>query len=91
MPLAMLEAMAMSRMVIVSTAGGNAEIVTDGVNGFIGECGEQSFEAAMERAWEQRAHWPAIAEKARETVLREVPAKPEQTFANLLLAAIAND
>ncbi|HEX5555813.1 MAG TPA: glycosyltransferase family 4 protein [Chitinophagaceae bacterium] len=81
LPLSILEAMAAGRPAIVSNAGGNAEIVTDGVTGFVGEACEASFEDAMERAWNKRDKWSAMGQKASETISDRLSEKPETTFA----------
>jgi glycosyltransferase involved in cell wall biosynthesis len=73
--------MAAGRPAIVSNAGGNAEIVTDGVTGFVGEACEASFEEAMERAWNKRDKWSAMGQKASETISDRLPEKPEAIFA----------
>lgn len=84
LPLSILEAMAAGRPVIVSNAGGNAEIVENGKTGFIGEACEQSFEAAMEAAWNKREDWEAMGEEASRYILNQVPANPEATLANYI-------
>jgi glycosyltransferase involved in cell wall biosynthesis len=88
MPLAMLEAMAAGRMVVVSNAGGNAEIVEEGVNGFIGAPYEDSFENALEEAWARREEWKQLGENASSFIKERVPACPELEFANHLKRTI---
>lgn len=82
LPLSLLEAMSLGRTAIVSNAGGNHEIITDGVNGFIGDPTESDFEKAMERAWEMREKWHEIGEKACAYVKKNLPVSPEKEFAN---------
>lgn len=77
LPLTMLEAMAAGRPVIVSNAGGNAEVVENGVTGFVGEACEQSFESAMEHAWQKRFEWEEIGKKASTYILNNLPLYPE--------------
>lgn len=51
-PLALIEAMLCSRSAVVSDVGGNAELVKEGVNGFLAEAPSVfSFGNAMERMW----------------------------------------
>lgn len=85
LPLAMIEAMAAGRTVIVSNAGGNAEVISDGVNGYIGIANEASFEEAMERAWVNRAEWQNIGLRASEYVAENIPKSPETEFAGHIL------
>ncbi|MBU0941001.1 MAG: glycosyltransferase [Flavobacteriaceae bacterium] len=76
MSLAMLEAMAIGRTVIVTDAGGSSELITDGENGFIGQANFKSFDQTMERAWALREQWNDIGKKALiliESKYREVP------------------
>ncbi|SMC96197.1 glycosyltransferase family 4 protein [Pedobacter africanus] len=85
LPLSMVEAMSAGRPVIISNAGGNAELVEEGVTGFIGYPDEASFEAAMERAWERREEWEQIGKKAAAFVRANVPKCPENDFAQIIL------
>jgi glycosyltransferase involved in cell wall biosynthesis len=74
--------MAAGRPVIVSNAGGNAEIVQDEVTGFIGEACERSFADAMERAWKRKEAWEDMGKKASSHVLSHVQANPPNLFAD---------
>jgi glycosyltransferase involved in cell wall biosynthesis len=88
LPLVLLEAMACGRTAIVSMAGGNREVITDGMNGFIGHANEDDFEMAMERAWNARAEWEVIGKRAYTFIEENVPLYPEKTFAESLLNRI---
>ena len=64
-PLVAVEAMMCGRPVIATDVGGNAEIIEDGVTGFIAEAPTvRSFGKAMERAWQARDQWPVMGRKA---------------------------
>lgn len=84
LPLSMIEAMSVGRTVIVSNAGGNADLITDGLNGFISEATESDFESAMERAWEMRKEWKNIGTTASSYITNHFPLSPETDFANQL-------
>jgi len=86
LPLSMVEAMSAGRPVIISNAGGNTELVEEGVTGFIGYPNEESFGEAMERAWERREEWKQLGKNAAAFVAANVPESPETDFANLILA-----
>lgn len=88
LPLSMVEAMSAGRPVIISNAGGNAELVQEGSTGFIGYANEESFDEAMERAWERRADWAEIGKNAAAFVAAHVPKSPETDFANLILTLV---
>jgi glycosyltransferase involved in cell wall biosynthesis len=65
MPLVLYEAMACGRVPIVTDVGGSAEIVDDGVTGFVAEsAGPGAIAAALERAWERRGDWAEIGRAA---------------------------
>jgi glycosyltransferase involved in cell wall biosynthesis len=81
LPLSMIEAMAAGRPVIVSKAGGNAEIVEEGITGFMGHANEESFGDAMERAWHNRDEWEAMGRKASAKISATIPVSPEKEFA----------
>jgi glycosyltransferase involved in cell wall biosynthesis len=85
LPLVLLEAMACGRTAIVSTAGGNPEVITDGVNGFTGHANEDDFDKAMERAWDARYKWDIMGKRAFTFIEENVPLQPEKEFANSLL------
>lgn len=88
LPLVLLEAMACGRTAIVSTAGGNREVISDGVNGFVGHANEDDFEMAMERAWNARAQWEVMGKRAYAFIEENVPLNPEKKFVGSLLNRI---
>ncbi|MCX2479578.1 glycosyltransferase family 4 protein [Pedobacter sp. MC2016-15] len=88
LPLSMVEAMSAGRPVIISNAGGNAELVEEGHTGFIGYANEDSFDDAMERAWQRRSEWEEIGKNAATFVANNVPKSPETDFANLVLTVV---
>lgn len=81
MPLVLLEAMSAGRTAIVTDAGGNTEVVEDGVTGFVGLPLEIPFHETMERAWNNRHQWEGMGIKASEFIKQNVPVSPEQVFA----------
>jgi glycosyltransferase involved in cell wall biosynthesis len=88
LPLSMVEAMSAGRPVIISNAGGNTELVEEGLTGFIGYPNEASFGEAMERAWQRRDEWEKIGATAAAFVSANVPQSPETDFANHILALL---
>ncbi|GAB3415756.1 glycosyltransferase family 4 protein [Niabella aquatica] len=85
MPLTVIEAMLAGRTVITTHAGGNSEIIEDGVTGFIGEATEKDFEQKMEEAWTSREQWEQIGLKACTSINKILPEAPEEIFAALII------
>jgi glycosyltransferase involved in cell wall biosynthesis len=87
LPLALVETMLCGRVAVVSDVAGNAELLREGVTGFIaGAAAEASFAEALERAWARRADWPAIGEAAARHAREAVPEDPAAAFVDALLA-----
>jgi len=84
LPLTIVEAMFLGRVVITTNAGGNAGLVEDQVTGFIAEANEKDFDQAMESAWQKRDNWESMGLKAATKIADHIPESPEQQFANLL-------
>jgi glycosyltransferase involved in cell wall biosynthesis len=84
LPLTVIEAMSLGRMVIAANAGGNAEIINNEVTGFIAEPNETDFDKAMEIAWNRRSEWESIGLAASRHIAEQIPQSPERQFANLL-------
>jgi glycosyltransferase involved in cell wall biosynthesis len=86
LPLVVVEAMLCARPCIVTDVGGSAELLEEGATGFIAPSPTPGFlDAALERAWEQRAHWSAMGELAARRVREQIPSDPAATFAARLL------
>jgi glycosyltransferase involved in cell wall biosynthesis len=84
LPLSLVEAMAAGRPVIVTDAGGNAELVEEGITGFVGHINETSLDHAMERAWDKREHWESMGQKAAAYISEMIPKSPAFDFADKL-------
>jgi glycosyltransferase involved in cell wall biosynthesis len=82
MPLVTIEAMAIGRPVIVTTAGGHPEIIRHGINGYIGGATEKDFASTMEDAWNNRSHWDRIGKQAHDFITQHIPQNPETLFSN---------
>jgi glycosyltransferase involved in cell wall biosynthesis len=90
LPMAVVEAMANGRTVIVTNAGGTAEVIVDGVTGFLGKTDQDMFEAAMERAWDKRNEWQTMGIAAAKHIKEEIPENPAFDFSNQI-KKMAND
>jgi glycosyltransferase involved in cell wall biosynthesis len=83
-PLVLLEAMALGKFSIVTNIGGNIDLITDGVNGFLGQPNEVEFDNAMERAWNTRDNWQELGRAACQKIIETVPELPERNLANII-------
>ncbi|MCB1025828.1 MAG: glycosyltransferase family 4 protein [Acidobacteria bacterium] len=85
LPLVVVEAMMCGRIPIVTDVGGNTEVVEDNVNGFVAGCAdENSFDEALERAWERRNEWHEIGKLGAQHVRKFVSEDPAEVFAGKL-------
>lgn len=84
-PLALMEAMLCHRPAIVTDVGGNADLVEDGVSGFVARSvTAEGIDEALERAWQRRTEWRQMGIAAGRRVRRLVPADPPAAFADRL-------
>ncbi len=87
-PLALTEALICGRTAVVTDVGGNAELVQEGITGFVAENATlQSFESAMERAWAARGSWNSMGARAHSIMLRRLTPSPEERLLSLILDA----
>lgn len=84
-PLAVLEAMMCGRPVVTTDVGGNAEVLEEGVTGFIAEAATPaSFGAALERAWQARELWPEMGLAAHRRAQDLAAERPDEELYGLL-------
>lgn len=88
LPLTIIEAMSLGRMVIATNAGGNGEIIEDKVTGFIGEVNERDLDIAMEKAWEMRQEWDILGRNAAKRMAEILPANPLDTFTDTVISML---
>jgi glycosyltransferase involved in cell wall biosynthesis len=89
-PLTIVEAMSCGRVPIVTDVGGNAEIVEDGVTGFVAPAPTvDSLDAAMERAWRARSEWSRLGAAAAARIAELVPEERGSPLAELVLEEAA--
>lgn len=66
-PLAVLEAMMCGRPVVTTDVGGNAEVVSEGRDGFISPAATVNcFSETLERAWKSRNSWESMGQVAHQ-------------------------
>ncbi len=85
LPLVLVEAMLCGRPAIVTDVAGNAEMVEEGVTGFVAAAATVEFVAqALERAWKRRTDWSAMGKAARQRVETLIPKDPVTDFCERL-------
>jgi glycosyltransferase involved in cell wall biosynthesis len=85
--LAMIEAMLHGRPVVATPVGGTTDVVLDGQTGFLAaSIDATALDAAMERAWQARANWRQLGDRARDHIRRHVSPNPGPDFAARLAA-----
>ena len=71
MPMVIHEAMLRQRVVVATDVGGNAEIITNKVNGFLAPSASfDSLKQTMELAFDLRHDWANIASTARPSIIK---------------------
>lgn len=86
LPLALVEAMLCGRFAIVTDVAGNAEVVHDGIDGFVARTASAcDLQEALGRAWARRPQWPEIGAAAAVNIRKLVPPDPARIFAARLL------
>jgi glycosyltransferase involved in cell wall biosynthesis len=87
MALSVVEAMVCGRVVVTTDVGGNAEWITDGVDGFLaGGANVAAVDAALEAAWQRRDEWPEIGRRAHLRAMALHDPAPGSTFLQLILS-----
>lgn len=89
MPLSLVEALMCGRPAIATDVAGHAELITDGINGFIAEAATaHHIGVALERAWCQRMNWQAMGRLAYSLIREKIPDDPASDFAEKIRAAV---
>jgi glycosyltransferase involved in cell wall biosynthesis len=90
LPLVVVETMLSGRLPIVTDVAGNREVIEDGETGFLaGGANENALDDVMERAWQRRAEWQFISQRAAVSIRSRVPRDPVGVFSDKLLRLIA--
>jgi glycosyltransferase involved in cell wall biosynthesis len=85
LPLAMVEAMLCARPVVATDVAGHAEIIEDGVTGFLADAPTAgSMGAALERFWARRGEAEEIGKAGARRIRQLVPSDPVRVFSEKL-------
>jgi glycosyltransferase involved in cell wall biosynthesis len=89
-PLALTEAMLCGRTAVVTDVGGNAELVIDGVNGFVAQSATlASLKETMELAWINRPMWEDMGRQAHDSMSNGLLSPPGKAVATYIVDAIS--
>jgi len=89
LPLALVEAMWCARPAVVTDAGGNTELCTEGQTGFVASVASlPSLSAALERAWQGRQDWHRLGQAARTRIENVIPKDPVGLFCEKLRTCV---
>lgn len=92
MPLAAIEAMVCGRPCLLTDVGGNAELVSDGLTGWVASAPSvEAVSKALDRCWEQRESIERMGMRARRWVDANVPEDPCRDFAKALFNDVPKD
>jgi glycosyltransferase involved in cell wall biosynthesis len=85
LPLAMVEAMLCARPVVATDVAGHAEIIEDGVTGFLADAPTAgSIFGALERLWERRGEAEEIGRAGARRIRQLMPPDPVRMFSERL-------
>jgi glycosyltransferase involved in cell wall biosynthesis len=85
LPLAMVEAMLCGRPVVATNVAGHAEIIQEGVTGFLADGTTiAAVTSALERFWERRDEAEQIGQAAARKIRQLVPPDPVRVFSDKL-------
>jgi glycosyltransferase involved in cell wall biosynthesis len=89
LPNALVGAMISARVPIVTDIGGHAEVIEDGVSGFLASTPSvEAIDDALERAYQTQSDWERIGWRARESILRFLPDDPIEDFIERLFSLV---
>ncbi len=92
-PLVVLEAMFYARSCVVTDVAGNAELIEDGVSGFVAKAPTVEFvDEALERLWAawEKGELQAAGQRAAQTTRAAITIPPEESFADKLESLLAS-
>jgi L-malate glycosyltransferase len=89
-PLALTEAMLCGRPAVVTDVGGNAELVSDGVTGFVAHSATLAgVRDALQRSWVERDSWEDMGVRAHDWVARALDPCPANIVAGAIVDAMS--
>lgn len=80
MPVSVVEAMAMSRPLIVSNIGDMPQWVEENLNGWVSKTSPEEINKTLEIAWQKRAQWEEMGKASFKIFKEKYPGSPEEYF-----------
>lgn len=81
MPLAVVEAMAMAKPLVVSDVGDMPKWIIENSNGWVSDnASVESIDAILEKAWHHKEQWEEMGKASFQLFKEKFPAVPEQYF-----------
>jgi glycosyltransferase involved in cell wall biosynthesis len=91
LPLTIIEAMLCGRPIVATDVAGNAEVIDDGVTGFLAEAPTVGSVAnALERFWTRRGDAEEIGAAGAKRIRQLVPSDPAQVFTDKIKQILAH-
>ena len=87
LPISLIEAMISGRPAVVTDVGGNIEVITEDINGFIAEAPSvSSFSKTLEKAWTYKKNWERMGKNAHKYCIKNVDLQPERNLLKKVLS-----
>ena len=89
LPIVIVEAGLCGRTCLVTNVSGNAELLSDNVDGFVAKTDTaDAIDEALERAWVHRFEWLQMGELLRQKMINTIPKNPGQILADTILEQV---
>ncbi len=89
--LSLIEAMMCGRVPITTKVGRAAELIDEGISGFLAPAATaELIDEVLDRAWQRRDEWQAIGQRAARAIRERHSLRPAEDFAGRILALASN-
>ncbi|MGR6086944.1 MAG: glycosyltransferase [Arcticibacter sp.] len=89
LPIVIIEAGLCGRTCLVTDVSGNAELISDNVDGFVAKKPNiEAIDTALESAWVNRFEWQQMGELLRHKMIQVIPENPGQILADTILEQV---
>jgi len=88
MPISVVEAMAMSRPLVVTDVGDMPKWMNEGRNGWVTGTSPEAIDACLEKAWQAKENWPQMGAASFRIFQEKYPLQIEEDFINKYIVEI---